>query len=195
MTLKTLTLIRHTKPDIAAGICYGQTDIDVTEEFSIEAEIVSGWLSPPDLILTSPLLRTRRLAEYLASDYRCELRSHAGLMEMNFGDWEGRAWSDIAHSEIEAWSADILHYIPANGESAQEMLQRVQSVLQDLAQLPQQHIAIVAHGGSIRAVLAQLAAIPLSQTLSWQIGYGAVIGIRQKSAATPHKLDRHNPTN
>lgn len=187
MILKTLTLIRHTKPDIAQGICYGQLDIDVAHSFAVEAATVSGWLSPPDLIITSPLLRTQRLAEYLATEHRCELRSHASLMEMRFGDWEGRAWNDIARGEIDAWSADVLHYVPPNGESAQQLVQRVQSMLQDLAQLPQQHIAIVAHGGSIRAVLAQLADISLSQTLDWQIDYGAVIGMARliKSSPTP----------
>jgi alpha-ribazole phosphatase len=173
-----LTLIRHTQPDIAPGICYGQTDIDVAQSFAVEAAAVSSWLSSPQLILTSPLLRTHRLAEYLASQHQCELRTHAGLMEMHFGDWEGRAWNDIPRSEIDAWSADILGYTPPNGESAQQMMQRVQRMLQDLAQLPQQHIAIVAHGGSIRAILALLSAIPLSQTSNWQIDYGTVISAR-----------------
>jgi alpha-ribazole phosphatase len=176
--LKTLTLIRHTKPDISPGICYGQMDINLAESFTDEAAKVSGWLLDADLIITSPLLRARRLAEYLALRHQCELHSHAGLMEMHFGDWEGRAWNDIPREEIDSWNADVLHYTPPNGESAQQMMGRVKILLQDLILLPQQHIAIVAHGGSIRAVLAQLAALSLSQTLGWQIEYGAVINTR-----------------
>ena len=193
--MKILTLIRHTTPRIGPGICYGQLDMEVADSFAVEAAAVTNWLHPVELVITSPLLRTRRLAEHLvehlATQHRCELRSNARLMEMNFGDWEGRAWGDIARSEIDAWSADILHYTPPNGESAQQMMQRVQSMMQDLAQLPQQHIALVAHGGSIRAVLAQLARIPLSHTLNWQIDYGAVINIHRpfietiKSSPTP----------
>lgn len=189
--MKTLTLIRHTAPRIGPGICYGQLDMEVADSFAVEAAAVTNWLHPVELIITSPLLRTRRLAEHLAAAHRCELRSDARLMEMNFGDWEGRAWDDIARSEIDAWSADILHFTPPNGESAQQMMQRVNTMMQDLAQLPQQHIAIVAHGGSMRAALAQLARIPLSRTLNWQIDYGAVMNIRQsffdttKSSPTP----------
>jgi len=153
--------------------------MEVADGFAAEAAAVSNWLDRVELVITSPLLRTRRLAEHIATEHRCELLSNARLMEMNFGDWEGRAWNDIARSEIDAWSADILHYTPPNGESAQQMLKRVQSMVQDLAQLPQQHIALVAHGGSIRAVLAQLAGIPLSHTLNWQIDYGAVISAHQ----------------
>jgi len=153
--------------------------MDVADSFAAEAAAVSNWLDRVELVITSPLLRTRRLAEHIATEHRCELLGNARLMEMNFGDWEGRAWNDIACSEIDAWSADILHYTPPNGESAQQMQTRVQSMMQDLAQLPQQHIALVAHGGSIRAALAQLAGIPLSHTLNWQIDYGAVISTHQ----------------
>lgn len=176
--MKILTLIRHTQADIAPGICYGHTDIDVAEYFHAEAEQVANWLSPPDLIITSPLLRCRRLAEFLAARHGCELRKHAALKEMNFGDWESRPWREIARSEIDAWSGDVLHYAPPNGESAQQLMLRVQTLLQDIQRLPQQHVALVAHGGSIRAVLALLAEIPLAQTLQWQIDYGAVISSR-----------------
>lgn len=174
----TLYLIRHTTPRIAAGICYGQLDMDAADSFAAEAAAVAGWLPPLDMIITSPLQRTRRLAEHLALAQHCELRSDARLMEMHFGDWEGRAWSDIARGEIDAWNDDTLHYTPPNGESAHQMVLRLQSMLQELAQLPQQRVALVAHGGSIRAALAQLAGMPLVRTLNWQIDYGAVIGVR-----------------
>lgn len=185
MSWQTLTLIRHTRPDIAAGICYGQLDADVADSFETEMAAVTKWLSPPEIIITSPLQRTRRLAEHLATLHQCELRSHTGLLEMHFGDWEGRAWNDISRSEIDAWSEDVLHYSPPNGESAQQLMRRVGSMLQELVQLPQQHIAIVAHAGSIRAVLAQLAVVPLSQTLNWQIDYGTVITTRLSAKSSP----------
>lgn len=178
---KTLYLIRHTTPRSTTGICYGRMDVDVAESFAAEAGEVGCWLPPVDLIISSPLQRSRRLATYLAQAQGSELRCDPRLMEMHFGDWEGKAWNDIARCEIDSWSADTLHYMPPNGESAQQMTLRVHSLLQELAQLPQLHIALVAHGGSIRAMLALLADIPLLQTLSWQIGYGAVIGVQPKN--------------
>ncbi|HUX90924.1 MAG TPA: alpha-ribazole phosphatase [Gallionellaceae bacterium] len=179
--MKILTLVRHTAPGIARGICYGQLDVDVAESFAAEAAAVANLLEPVELIITSPLQRTRLLAEHLAVYHGCEILQDSRLMEMHFGDWEGRAWNDIAHCEIDAWSADVLHYRPPNGESAQQMMQRVHGLMQYVAKLPQRQIALVAHGGSIRAWLAQLAGIPLSHTLDWQIDYGAVIGSRQHS--------------
>ena len=176
--MKYLTLIRHTKPAIPLGVCYGQLDVDLDESFVAEAKDISRCISAPELIITSPLLRSRRLAEYLAIEHGCELRARVELKEMNFGNWEGQFWNDITRDEIDAWNADVLNYIPPNGESALQMQQRVITLMQELAEYKQQHIVIVAHGGSIRAALAHLGNIPLSATLNWQIDFGSVITAR-----------------
>ncbi|KAF0204976.1 MAG: fructose-2 [Gallionellaceae bacterium] len=176
--MQTLYLIRHTTPAIAPGICYGQLDIDVADSFAAEASNVLHYLPPLQLILASPLLRTRRLAEYLAQARHCELRSDVRLREKNFGAWEGKAWNDIARSEIDAWADDFMGYAAQGGESAQQVMQRVQSLLSEVAQLPQENIALVAHAGSIRAMLAVMGEVALADILQWEVGYGAVIGVR-----------------
>lgn len=175
---KYLYLIRHTQPDIAPGICYGQLDPDVADSFEQDAQRVQMWLAPVDLVISSSLLRCTRLGAYLAQQQHCELRSDARLMEKHFGSWEGQAWDDIPRSEIDAWAADVMDYAAPGGESARQLLLRVEDFLNDLTLLPQQRIAIVAHGGSIRAMLALLADIPLEQALNWQIDYGAVTATR-----------------
>ncbi|HEY6096364.1 MAG TPA: alpha-ribazole phosphatase [Gallionellaceae bacterium] len=176
---QTLYLVRHTRPLIEAGICYGQLDVGLADSFAAEAAAVAASLPTPQLILSSPLQRSHRLAAYLAQIYDCELRCDERLKEMHFGDWEGRAWNDIERSELEAWSADILNFTPPHGESALQLTQRVSALLDELAHLPLQRIALVAHGGSMRAVLAHAAGIPLSTTLSWQIDFGSVVAVRR----------------
>ncbi len=175
--MQILYLIRHTTPRIETGICYGQLDIDVADSFEKEAQGVLHWLPPVELILSSPLLRAQRLAERLARERHCELHTDSRLMEKDFGEWEGKPWDDIPRSEVDAWSADILGYVPAGGESARQLMQRVQNFLHDVARLPQQNIAVVAHGGSIRTLLALIGGVSLENTLEWKIEYGAVIGV------------------
>lgn len=179
--MQTLYLIRHTTPAIAPGICYGQLDVDVADSFAAEAHHALNCLPPVELILTSPLLRTRRLAEHLAQVQGCELRSDARLIEKHFGAWEGRAWDDIARNEIDAWDHDFMGYAAAGGESAQQLMQRVQHLLHEVTQLPQNNIALVAHAGSIRAMLALMGGMALADILGWDVGYGAVIGVRPSS--------------
>ena len=179
--MQTLYLIRHTTPDIAPGICYGQLDIDVADSFANEAHDVLRLLPPLQLILTSPLLRTRRLAEHLAQAQGCELRNDARLLEKHFGAWEGKAWDDIDRREIDAWADNFMGYAAQGGESAQQVMQRVQNLLSEVAQLPQKNIALVAHAGSIRAMLALMGEVALEDVLQWEVGYGAVIGVRRSS--------------
>ncbi len=178
--MQTIYLIRHTRPRIAPGICYGQLDIDVADSFEEEASNVLHGLPQLELVIASPLLRAKRLGEYLAQARHCELRSDARLMEKHFGAWEGKEWDDIARGEIDAWAADVMGHAPPGGESARQVMQRVQAFMRDLAQLPRQNIALVAHGGSIRAMLAQIASVPLTNTLNWQMEYGAVICMRSE---------------
>ncbi|HEX5336956.1 MAG TPA: alpha-ribazole phosphatase [Gallionella sp.] len=178
--MQTLYLIRHTKPAIAPGICYGQLNLDVAESFGEEAANVQRLLPPVELIIASPLLRTHRLAEYLAQARHCPQHSDARLMEKHFGAWEDKAWDDIPRNEIDAWATDVMGYAPPGGESAQQVMRRVQLFMRDLTQLPQQNIALVAHGGSIRAMLALVAKVPLTNTLGWQMEYGAIICVRNR---------------
>lgn len=176
--MQWLYLIRHTRPDIAPGICYGQLDIGLADSFAGEAQDILHYLPRVDLILTSPLQRTRMLAEQLSQAQHCALRADEHLMEKHFGIWEGRPWDDLPRNEIDAWANDVLGYAPRDGESALQLIQRTQQLLHDIARLPHRHIALVAHGGSIRALLALTAGIPLADTLDWQIDYGAVIALR-----------------
>ena len=178
MNEKVITLIRHTQPDIAAGICYGQTDIGVAESFAREAAEIRSWMQSIDLLIISPLIRTKRLAEYLSEEFSCVWREDARLMEMDFGEWEGRNWDDIPRHEIDAWGADILHYQPPGGESACQLMQRVKLAWHDAVLLPQRHVGLVTHGGSMRAMLSMLGDVPMKEAMSWQIDYGAVIEVK-----------------
>lgn len=174
--MKTLCLIRHTRPDIAPGICYGQLDVDVAGNFESDAATVRDAYPGSDLIIASPLTRTRKLAEFLEPGGNIAYDTR--LMEKHFGSWEGVPWELIAKGEIDAWADDLMAYSPPSGESAIQLMDRIRSLLLDIAQLPQQRIALVAHGGSIRAILAQLADIPLADTLRWEIDCGSVIHAR-----------------
>lgn len=174
--MRTLYLIRHTQPDIRPELCYGQLDIDVTDDFAAQASLVAARLPELELVISSPLLRTRKLAAFIAP--QGALRLEARLMEKHFGIWEGLAWDDIPRRQIDDWATDIMAYAPPGGESAQQLMQRVGEWLRELENQPEATIALVTHAGVIRAILSQLANIPLAHTLHWQIDYGAVIAVR-----------------
>ena len=75
-------LIRHPKPVIDAGICYGRLDVDAHAPHAVADEIRP--LLPRDVpVYSSPLRRARQLAEALHPAHVFDAR----LAEIDFGDW------------------------------------------------------------------------------------------------------------
>lgn len=93
-----LHFIRHTRPDIARGVCYGQSDIPLAASFAEEAEDVRARLTErlegrtPTRIYSSPLSRCRHLSEALG--YEAPILD-ARLLELNFGEWELQRFDEI----------------------------------------------------------------------------------------------------
>lgn len=141
-------LIRHPKPAIDAGICYGRSDLGLAEDAAERAEALRDLLPLDAPLYTSPLRRCLELALALHAGPAIDAR----LMEMHFGDWEMRRWDDIPRHQLDAWAADPVGYAPPGGESPAAMRARVASLL---AELPEVAV-LVAHGGVLRACMAEL---------------------------------------
>ena len=73
-------LIRHTAPLVDKGICYGQTDLDVTDSFEAELEQIRPHI-PGDIkkVYSSPLQRCLKLATALFPNQ--PISTHNDLME------------------------------------------------------------------------------------------------------------------
>ncbi|NWG45917.1 MAG: alpha-ribazole phosphatase [Alphaproteobacteria bacterium] len=145
-------LLRHTRPDGAAGLCYGRSDLGLAGTFEAEADAVLAALPQPARIVSSPLSRCLRLAERIASVHGVTLERDDRLREMDFGRWEGRPWADIPRAELDAWAADFLTARPHGGESVALLAARVAAALADLA--GPGPVCVVTHSGVIRAALA-----------------------------------------
>ena len=74
--MNDIYLIRHTTPAVAKGVCYGQTDLDITETFLEEAEVIRQVL-PAGIaaVHSSPLQRCARLARHLFPGHSISLRT------------------------------------------------------------------------------------------------------------------------
>ena len=150
----SVTLVRHTRPDVDSGICYGQTDLDVAASFPDDMRRVLTRMDPFDVLVTSPLRRCRRLAEAIGANFDVEPRIDGRIQEMDFGAWEGRAWSDIPAAELDEWAADFLHARPHGGESVAMLRARALEALHDFRRSGKKHV-VVTHAGVIRAALAR----------------------------------------
>lgn len=171
-------LIRHTKPDIKKGICYGISDLDVADTFQAEAEEVKTQLPPIDrhtLIYSSPLIRCHKLAEYLAGSN--PIFKDNRLVEISFGDWEMRRWQSIGKKTLLKWRANFVDIPPPNGESFRSVFERVKEFYDEILQLEVNQVFIIGHSGVIRAFLCNIQGIPLANSFDEQFGYGVVFEI------------------
>lgn len=160
-----LTLVRHPKPDVAPGLCYGRTDLAVTADQLTQALATLQPALPAHAVLySSPLQRCRDLAAILAAQ-RGEIAPcvDARLAEMDFGAWEMQPWEAIARAEIDAWAADVAGYRPGGGETVLEMAARVAAFYADV-QRQQQDAIVICHAGTMRLLAACQAGLPLRET-------------------------------
>lgn len=143
-----IILLRHTTPDVAPGTCYGRSDLGLAATFALEAEAVLAALPAFDHLLTSPLTRCRQLAETIAKAHGTAAMVADLWTEMDFGSWEGQAWSRIPRADLDAWAGDFLDYRGHGGESVADLRARIQSA-QSL--LPEGNCLVVTHMGCIKA--------------------------------------------
>ena len=164
-----LHLIRHPRPAIAPGICYGQSDIGLAESALEVASRLKALLPDAYTVYASPLIRARLLAEALGTPTLDER-----LKEIHFGEWEGRSFASIG-SAIDDWAADPLGFRAPGGESAREMTARVLHWLSDLQlSAPTDAVVVVAHGGPLRAIAGHLLGLPPERWLGLDFGCGQV---------------------
>lgn len=169
----SLWLVRHA-PVQATGVCYGQTDMATTMDASTAADVVANAFralctSPPAVVFASPWRRTREVAERLAARWDVPLGIDARLSELCFGEWEGRAYAELERTDAQRfhrWMQDYEHTPPPGGESADALVARVRSWLDEVRALGTVVLAVT-HAGPIRAARALVSGDPYSaQALS-----------------------------
>lgn len=180
-----LWLVRHPEPDEAVrGICYGSIDVPLSRKGIDQAQCIARWLSNQrlDAIYTSPSQRCVETTRCIAAGRSCSVEPVDALRELNFGDFEGRSYAEIAECYPELYRDWMGHptevHFP-NGESFRTMTDRViEATCELLARHPNHDIAFVTHGGAIRIILAYVLGIEADHIFRIAQSYGAVNRVR-----------------
>lgn len=150
------------------GTYCGWTDTELNKNGISQAQAAAGRLlslgMAPERIYSSPLIRARQTAEIINRNYRLEIQCSESLKERNFGIWEDLTYSDICcryPEERLMWENDWVNYCITDGESAAQVLQRVNSFIQSLIKENKSgRILLVTHLGCIQSALAHLLGLP-----------------------------------
>jgi broad specificity phosphatase PhoE len=211
MTL--LHLIRHARSTWnTEGRLQGQADppLDATGQQQVLA--LADFLKdePFQAIYSSPLRRARLTADALAAGRNLPVQLDARLMERHLGDWTGLNGED-ARAQIAAFheknqGGDWRVLGPPGGESEAALMTRAAGALSDIiAAHPEGQVAVVSHGGTLRAYLLFLFGLPPeSQRISFSFentsfarvrvldGHVRLIGLGEnRPQATFHPLGKY----
>lgn len=163
--MQNIYLVRHGETEWNKKLLYqGQRDIPLNEQGVLQAGLVAAHLEQEqiDVIYSSPLARARKTATLIGERHGLEPCLEEGLMEIDFGAWEGLNYSDLDQGEklvAERWFKNPASANIPGGEPYSAFNERV---LQSFAQIRKnnQNIAVVTHAGVIRVIVAAVLEMP-----------------------------------
>ncbi|HPT50653.1 MAG TPA: histidine phosphatase family protein [Accumulibacter sp.] len=175
-----LFLIRHPRPLLASGICYGQFDVAAEDPLPHAMRLRS--LLPAGIpVLASPLQRARRLAALLHPQPRFDRR----VMEISFGAWEGVPWASIDRHLLDVWATDVAQFAPPGGESLATLQARV---IDCISGVRDEDLALVAHAGVIRVILGHYLRMPFDRWIQLPLDF-AGLSLLEVTPAGDRRLD------
>ena len=152
-------LIRHGETEWnKIGRLQGHSDVKLSPEGIRQAQLLAEHapFRTFDAIYSSDLSRAVNTAKILAAKFHLRIVEERGLREVNFGEWEGKAISELAENFPDFGkfftNPDKVH--PPGGETFLECQARVMNALDEIiAEHENQKIVVVSHGAAIRLII------------------------------------------
>ncbi|MGH2600079.1 MAG: histidine phosphatase family protein [Dehalococcoidia bacterium] len=173
MTSTTVCLVRHGSVVGAETRRFiGHLDVPLSPLGVAQLEVLSCRLRDVafDAIYCSDLLRARRSAEILAAPHDLTPIRDPALREFAMGRWDGLTAEQIRAQDaraFDAWMADVGRFQFPGGESLRDLVARAVPAFETLVT---RHaggtVAVVAHGGSNRAILCHALGLGLERLLA-----------------------------
>jgi alpha-ribazole phosphatase len=129
-------------------------------------------------IYTSDLERARRSGEIIGAPAGLAPQPLRALREMAMGRWDGLTAAEIGERDpagFARWMAGIGQFSFPDGESVPDLVGRAAPAFEQIAAAhPGEAIAVVAHGGTNRAILCHLLGLPIDRLLGLGQDYAAL---------------------
>lgn len=163
----TVLLIRHAAHGHLGAVLSGRSpgiplsDIGREQAASLAASLAG---VPLVRLLTSPVQRARETAQAIAVSHpNLAAAVDPGFDEIDFGEWTGRGFAELENDPAwRRWNSERALARPPGGESMAEAQRRAwQALNAAAARHSGETIAIVSHCDIIRALVAQVLALPL----------------------------------
>jgi ribonuclease H / adenosylcobalamin/alpha-ribazole phosphatase len=163
----TTLLLRHGQTALSAQRRFaGRGDIPLTDIGRQQAAATAAALAARhdiDLVVTSPLRRAKSTAEAVADAAGAPVAVDEGLVETDFGDWEGLSFAEVSQrwpAEMAAWLASAAAG-PTGGESFAAVARRVDAALNRILDAHQgRTVVVVSHVTPIKTIVCKALLAP-----------------------------------
>jgi alpha-ribazole phosphatase len=168
--MSRVLFIRHAETEMAGRFC-GHSDPELNAQGRTQLTSLAHQLSaePIDTVYSSDLRRASATAQAIASVREIPQVIRPALREIDFGQWEGLSWEQIEQMDpeyVRTWVARYPHLPAPSGETFHAFETRVLREVNHLLDANRGPIAVVTHGGVLRAVLRHLCGC--SDEEAWQ---------------------------
>lgn len=169
-----LWFVRHA--EVAARhheVAYGSMNVELSEEGERQtARMGEAFASiSVDRILSSDLDRARLMGEAISRATGTPVEPHAGLREMDRGDWQGmpkQEFIDLWHAQAETYWEDPYHWHTPNGEGDHLLFQRAYPLLSDpIAEGADGTLVVTAHGQLIRVLISRFLGLSVPDSYAY----------------------------
>ena len=157
--MKNIYLIRHAQSEYnEKGIFQGRLDSDLTPLGFVQARLCAQELLNKGIqvIYSSPQRRAYKTAITIGDVLNLKVNVDERLREMSFGVLEGKHfWTMLEENKemFRNWLKNPLKHPLPTQEDMQEFKKRVEDFLEFLKTLDYKNIAVVAHGGTLHALI------------------------------------------
>ena len=177
---KTIYFLRHGTVGMD-GRFIGSSDLPLTEQGIEQIRQSRLFLSliPFNKAYVSPLLRCTQSLKHLDIPIESEILRE--LREINFGDWEKKAYNDLLENypeQVESWQKSPDAFCFPGGDSIKDFHHRISRLAETLSAKDYENLLIVSHGGVIRHLICSFLRLPLENYLLFDVKPGTIAKVR-----------------
>ena len=180
----TLVLVRHGATELSGTRFSGRADPELTEAGAAQVRAVAARLAGTEgvaAVVASPLRRTRQTAAPVAAALGVPVTTDDGLVETDFGRWDGRTFADVRAEWPQEWAAWVSDpaVAPPGGESINQVARRVRrSRDRLLSAYPGRTVVVVSHVTPIKLLLCAALGAPTASLFRMHLDTASVSAAR-----------------
>lgn len=180
-----LLFIRHGRTDWNdKRLVMGRRPIPLNVEGRAQVERTAKFLKSANFeaVVTSPVTRAMETSEIIARHCGLAVERDVRLSEIDYGDWVGRTFADVASQNPKVWNeyhANPSCVVVPGGEAIADVVKRVGDAMDDIqGRFHDGRVAIVSHADVIKIAILHLLDLDLGKIRRFTIDNCAIMLVR-----------------